>query len=156
MASLKVWHFFQNPQGIVSYVPSGSSTLLNNYTYFLDVSLENWGLPSVLSLTNAPVAAKVGFSINGRTLNDGTQLYSPNYYTFQCDNISNSHGNVFMPIHNNDQTKAYLLYGMGFVSVEETRTLRVGVNLYLWSLSDSSFKNVPEPDLSLHEINIYY
>lgn len=156
MASLKVWHFFQNPQDIVSRAPSGSSTLLNNYTYFLDVSLENWGLPSVLSLTNAPIAAKADFSIIRKTLNDGTQLDSPNYYTFQCDNITNSHGNVFMPIHNNDQTKVYLLYGMGFVSVEETRTLRVGVNLYLWSLSESSFKNVPEPELGLHGINIYY
>ena len=156
MASLKVWHFFKNPQGIVSHAPTGSSTLLNNYTYFLDVSLENWGLPSVLSLANAPVAAKVGFSINGKTLDDGTQLYPTNYCTFQCDNISNSHGNVFTPIHNDDQTKVYLLYGMGFVSVEETRTLRVGVDLCLWSLTQSSFKNVPEPDLSLHEINIYY
>ena len=156
MASLKVWHWFENPNGDLSYNPSGSSTLGYNYTYWLDVSLESWGPPSALSLTNMPVVAEAQFSMNGKTLDDNTKLYSTNYYTFRCHNMYNTNGDVFMPVHNEDQTKLYLLYGAGFADTPEPRTLRVGIVAYLWSTSENSFKNIPQPSFALRGINIYY
>ncbi|MGM9928297.1 MAG: hypothetical protein ACI35P_10135 [Bacillus sp. (in: firmicutes)] len=151
-----MWHFFQSPNINVSYAPSGSSTLGNKYTYWLDVSLEDWNLPSTLSLIGIPTAVKAEFSINGKQLSDGTKLYANNYYTFHCDSVCNSQNNIFMPIHDFNQTKVYLLYGMGFVTVQETKTVRIGIGVFLWSMDEIAFKNVPQPDLCLREINIYY
>ena len=145
-----------NPGGVVMRAPSGTSTQDEKYTYFLDFSLKNWGLPSGLSWAGASFIAVMTFDVSGKTLDDGAKLGGDNYCMFPCRSKYNFRRNVSMFVNSEDKTKMYFLFGTGVASGINDLVLTSTITVSLWSMSEKSFIGVPSPTIGVPEINIYY
>ena len=151
-----MWHSFVNPGGVVMQAPSGTSTQDEKYTYFLNLSLKDWGLPSGLSWAGASFIAVMTFDVGGKTLDDGTMLAGDNYCMFPCRSKYNFRRNVSMFVYSEDKTKMYFLFGTGTAGGINDLVLNSAITVSLWSMSENSFKGVPAPTIGVPEINIYY
>ena len=161
MASLKVWHWFENPKPVAERLTALSTITASSAEGYINFT--GWGLPNTSVIVGAPAEYAAELRIDLRkTSSDNWARYSR---SFECSSAEKSQSNLlmFMPISRGSGVyEGVYLSGTGLITLDsDNNRWRIFVQAAAY-FSDGKVVAAYEGSIvnanlaAIHGVNIYY